>query len=93
MSTTPIKIFVADDISDTGLQPLRDAGFVVEKRTGLKTNELLEALAGCAGLVVRSETKVTADLLDGAAALRSWDAPASALTTSMFPPQPSAASS
>lgn len=70
MSTTPIKIFVADDISDTGLQPLRDAGFVVEKRTGLKANELLETLAGCAGLVVRSETKVTADLLDGAAALR-----------------------
>src|SRR5687768_18539566 len=25
MSTTPIKIFVADEVSDSGLQPLRDA--------------------------------------------------------------------
>lgn len=70
MSATSTRIFVADDISDSGLQPLRDAGFVVEKRTGLKGAELLEALSGCAGLVVRSETKVTAGLLDGAPALR-----------------------
>jgi D-3-phosphoglycerate dehydrogenase len=64
------KIFVADEVSDTGLQPLRDAGFVLEKRTGLKASELSEALADCVGLVVRSETKVTADLMDSAAALR-----------------------
>jgi D-3-phosphoglycerate dehydrogenase len=70
MSTPQIKIFVADEVSDTGLQPLPDAGFVVEKRTGLNPTELLEALSGCVGLVVRSETKVTADLMDGAPALR-----------------------
>ena len=64
------KIFVADEVSDTGLQPLRDAGFSVEKRTRLNPQELSEALAGCAGLVVRSETKVTADLMDNAPALR-----------------------
>jgi len=64
------KILVADDVSDTGLQPLRDAGFLVEKRTGLGSTELLDALSGCAGLVVRSETKVTADLMDSATALR-----------------------
>ena len=58
--TTAHKIFVADDISDTGLQPLRDAGFVVEKCVRLGPAELREALNGCAGLVVRSETKVTA---------------------------------
>ena len=70
MSTPQIKILVADDVSDTGLQPLRDAGFVVAKRTGLDPAELREALAGCAGLVVRSETKVTADLMDNATTLR-----------------------
>ena len=64
------KIFVADEVSDTGLQPLRDAGFSVEKRTGLNTAALREAIADCAGLVVRSETKVTADLMDSATALR-----------------------
>lgn len=64
------KILVADEVSDTGLQPLRDAGFLVEKRTGLGSTELRHALSGCAGLVVRSETKVTADLMDSATALR-----------------------
>jgi D-3-phosphoglycerate dehydrogenase len=64
------KILVADEVSDTGLQPLRDAGFLVEKRTGLGATELRDALSGCAGLVVRSETKVTANLMDAATALR-----------------------
>src|SRR5687767_6542195 len=60
MSTTPIKIFVADEVSDSGLQPLRDAGFSVEKRTGLSASELGTLLPAYAGLVVRSETKVSA---------------------------------
>jgi len=65
-----IKIFVADDVSDTGLQPLRSAGFNVEKRVGLARAELVEALKGSDGLIVRSETKVTADLLEEATSLR-----------------------
>lgn len=67
---TQTKIFVADEVSDSGLQPLRDAGFDVEKRTGLSPAELGAALAGCAGLVVRSETKVTPALMDHATRLR-----------------------
>src|SRR5919202_1043042 len=65
-----IKIFVADDVNEGGLAPLREAGFEVEKRTGLKGDELAEAAASADGLVVRSETKVTAQLLDAAARLR-----------------------
>ncbi len=65
-----IKIFVADDVSDTGLQPLRSAGFNVEKRVGLARAELIEALKDSDGLIVRSETKVTADLLEEATNLR-----------------------
>jgi D-3-phosphoglycerate dehydrogenase len=52
-----IKILVADDVSDSGLQPLRDAGVTVEKRIKLPTEELFAAVADCDGLVVRSETK------------------------------------
>jgi len=70
MTTPPIKVLVADEVSDTGLQPLRDAGFTVAKRTKLEPAELRDALSGCAGLVVRSETKVTADLMDSATTLR-----------------------
>jgi D-3-phosphoglycerate dehydrogenase / 2-oxoglutarate reductase len=64
------KIFVSDDVSESGLEPLRAAGFGVEKRTGLKGEELFEAVRDCEGLVVRSETKVTAQLLEAAGALR-----------------------
>jgi len=64
------KIFVADDVSESGLEPLRAAGFNVEKRPGLKPPELFEALKNCEGLIVRSETKVTAELLDAAKTLR-----------------------
>jgi D-3-phosphoglycerate dehydrogenase len=65
-----IKIFVADDVSESGLEPLRAAGFAVEKRAGLKGAELAGAVAGADGLVVRSETKVTAGLLESAGRLR-----------------------
>src|SRR6185369_3387939 len=70
MEPAQIKIFVADEVSDTGLQPLRDAQFAVEKRVGLSPEALRQALKDCAGLVVRSETKVTSDLMDSATALR-----------------------
>ena len=64
------KILISDEVSDSGLAPLRDAGFAVEKRTRLSPAELRDALADCAGLVVRSETKVTADVMDHAPHLR-----------------------
>ena len=70
MSTKQLKVFVADEVSDSGLQPLRDSGITVEKLVGLGQNELRDALTGCAGLVVRSETKVTSELMDSATALR-----------------------
>src|SRR5688572_25647116 len=65
-----MKIFVADDVSDSGLEPLRAAGFNVEKRTGLTGPSLVEALQNSEGLIVRSETKVTADLLASVNSLR-----------------------
>lgn len=69
-STNRTRILVADDVSDKGLQPLREAAFVVEKKTGLAPEALRLALADSEGLVVRSETKVTSDLMDAARKLR-----------------------
>src|ERR1043165_8179197 len=69
-ATMTTKIFVADDVSESGLEPLRAAGFNVEKRPGLKPPGLFEALRNCEGLIVRSETKVTAELLDATNTLR-----------------------
>src|SRR3981081_4180210 len=70
MSTNQIRIFVADEVSDSGLQPLRDAGFTLDKRTGLAPDALRAELADSDGLVVRSETKVTADVMDASKSLR-----------------------
>ena len=66
----PFKIFISDDVSDNGLEPLRASGFALEKRTGLNPDELAQALRDYDGLIVRSETKVTSDLLDAAKNLR-----------------------
>src|SRR4051812_35956697 len=70
MTENKFKIFVADDVSESGLEPLRSAGFAVEKRTGLALDELKEALHDFDGLVVRSETKVKSELMDAASGLR-----------------------
>jgi D-3-phosphoglycerate dehydrogenase len=64
------KIFVADDVKGSGLEPLRLSGCSIEKRTGLTGQELHDAIRDCEGLIVRSETKVTAEVMDAAKALR-----------------------
>jgi len=63
-------ILVADEVNDEGLEPLRNAGFAVEKKTGLSTEQLVSELASRDGLIVRSETKITAEVLNGASRLR-----------------------
>ncbi|HXT64681.1 MAG TPA: phosphoglycerate dehydrogenase [Pyrinomonadaceae bacterium] len=64
------RVFVADEVSEEGLQPLTDAGFAVEKQTGLSAKDLIFQLANRDGLIVRSETKVTEEILDAAPSLR-----------------------
>src|SRR5258707_3749481 len=70
MISPKMKILVSDDVSDSGLQPLRDAGFLLEKKTGLTPGVLRAAIIDCDALIVRSETKVTAELMDAAQKLR-----------------------
>src|SRR5258708_7834353 len=65
-----INIFVADDVSESGLEPLKHAGFQLRKQIGLKGQDLLDAVSQCDGLIVRSETKVTAEIMDAATRLR-----------------------
>jgi D-3-phosphoglycerate dehydrogenase len=67
--TTSTRILVADPIADDGVARLRAAG-QVDVATGLSQDELRARIAGYDALVVRSETKVTADLLDAAPRLR-----------------------
>jgi D-3-phosphoglycerate dehydrogenase / 2-oxoglutarate reductase len=64
------RVLVADEVNDEGLEPLRAAGFEVEKKTGLSAADLVRELANRDGLIVRSETKVTAEVLNGVSTVR-----------------------
>lgn len=70
MPTGPPRVLVADDLSPGAVEHLRSRGLEVEVRTGLAPGELAAALAGRDGLLVRSATRVTAELLEAAPGLR-----------------------
>ncbi|MDQ1374939.1 MAG: D-3-phosphoglycerate dehydrogenase / 2-oxoglutarate reductase, partial [Actinomycetota bacterium] len=58
------RILVTEEIADTGLQALRDAGHDVDVRLGLSPDELLATIPGAAALIIRSATKVTAPVIE-----------------------------
>lgn len=66
-----MKVLVADELSPRGLQTLRAAtGLSVDVKLGLKPAELKGIVGGYQALAVRSATKVTADILESAGALK-----------------------
>ena len=65
------KILVADSISARGIEELsRDNKLDVIVRTGLKPTELVAIAAEVSGIIVRSETKITSQVLEAGKALR-----------------------
>ena len=65
------RVLVSDPISEKGVEALASAKEIsVDVRTGLKPEELLEIIGDYHGLVVRSETKVTAEVLAAAKNLK-----------------------
>jgi D-3-phosphoglycerate dehydrogenase / 2-oxoglutarate reductase len=65
------KILIADSISPRGAEELsRDGAFDVVTRTGLTESELIEIIPQFSAIVVRSQTKVTAAVLNAGAQLR-----------------------
>lgn len=65
-----IKVFIADDVNDEKLAPLRDAGITVIKETKLSPEELILRLKDMDGVIVRSATKITAEIMDACEKLR-----------------------
>ncbi|MBC7288461.1 MAG: phosphoglycerate dehydrogenase, partial [Armatimonadetes bacterium] len=68
MSSRP-KILVADKLDKEGLAILAQAGEVIE-RTDMSREELLAAVAEVDAIVVRSGTRVTAEVIEAAPRLR-----------------------
>jgi D-3-phosphoglycerate dehydrogenase / 2-oxoglutarate reductase len=67
----PPKILIADSISKRGVEELsRDGALDVSVQTNLKESQLMELIPEFSALVVRSETKVTANVLTAGAKLR-----------------------
>ncbi|NGM68899.1 phosphoglycerate dehydrogenase [Natronolimnobius sp. AArcel1] len=61
-----MKVLVTDPIADAGLDVLRDAGHEVETGYELEGDALLEAVSDAHGLIVRSGTEVTEEVLAAA---------------------------
>jgi D-3-phosphoglycerate dehydrogenase len=65
------KVLIADDLSPKAVEVLSaHPDVAVEVKQGLKGPQLIEALKGVQGLAVRSATKVTAEVLEGAVDLK-----------------------
>src|SRR5215470_14992190 len=69
-SQISLKIVVADDLPESALELLRAEGWHVDARSGRSPADLANDLADADGLLVRSATKVTKDLLAAAGRLR-----------------------
>ena len=64
------RILVCDPIADDGVAALQRAGADVDVRTGLAPEELRKIVDGYEALVVRSETKVTREIIEASSTLQ-----------------------
>ncbi len=64
------KILISEKIDPICPRLFQEAGFQVEQKTGLAPEELADVIGGYEGLVLRSATRVTAELLARASALK-----------------------
>lgn len=65
-----MKVLVSDNLAPVGAQILRDAGLEVDIKTGMSPEELKKEIAQYDGLVIRSATKVTAEIIEAAEKLK-----------------------
>ena len=65
-----MRVLACDGIDPSAVRRIREAGHEVIEAKGLAAPDLLTALKGVQGLLVRSATKVTADVIAGAPDLR-----------------------
>src|SRR5215831_2270853 len=66
-----LKILVADSISPKGVELLRSGGeLVVDVKTGLAEKDLLGIVGEYSAILVRSQTKITASVIESASKLK-----------------------
>ncbi|OAG27305.1 phosphoglycerate dehydrogenase [Thermodesulfatator autotrophicus] len=66
-----MKVLISDPIAEDGIKILREAGLEVIVKTGLSKDELIEELKkGIDAIIIRSATKMTADVIEAAPSLK-----------------------
>ncbi|MBT8360912.1 MAG: phosphoglycerate dehydrogenase [Desulfobacterales bacterium] len=65
-----MRVLISDNLSPIGADILRDAGLEVDFKPGMTPDEIRAIIGGYDGLVIRSSTKVTAELLEAAGRLK-----------------------
>ncbi|WP_163339626.1 phosphoglycerate dehydrogenase [Desulfopila sp. IMCC35008] len=65
-----MKVLVSDNLSPVGVKVMEEAGLTVDVNTGLPPEELAKIIGNYDGLVIRSATKVTEELLQNATNLK-----------------------
>lgn len=65
-----LRVFIADKLEASGVERLTAAGIEVDNRPGLNGDELRDALRSADAVIVRSATKITAELLSAPGKLR-----------------------
>jgi len=58
------RILVTEELAESGLSALARAGHEVDVRLGMSPDELIEAVRGAHAVLVRSATKVTAEVIE-----------------------------
>src|SRR5262245_31913423 len=58
------RVFISDKLEPAGVELLRQAKLEIDDRPGLAGAELQEAVRAAEGVIVRSGTRITAELLD-----------------------------
>ncbi|MEE8246620.1 MAG: phosphoglycerate dehydrogenase [Alphaproteobacteria bacterium] len=64
------KVLISDDLSPRAVAVFEERGVEVDVKKGMKPDELIACIGDYDGLAVRSDTKVTADVLDAATRLK-----------------------
>ncbi|HDD36674.1 MAG TPA: phosphoglycerate dehydrogenase, partial [Archaeoglobus veneficus] len=65
-----MKVLVSDPISDEAIKAMKDAGLKVDIKTGLSEDELIKIIPNYDAIVVRSQTKVTSNVIGAAKNLK-----------------------
>ena len=65
-----MKVLISDNLSPRGIEVLKQSGLEVDVKTGMKPEELKACIGQYHGLIIRSATKVTAEIVEAATKLK-----------------------